>query len=352
MNRRPLLMAAAVGVAALPIVILAWPDRPPMQRAQESLQTFDVEGGPAPSMSVRMPSMPPVAAPPPPPPPPPRPEEGSRALASAAPPVGGTGAGPLLPDVAPRLAYSYGYRFRVPGAALASVQERHLQLCLSMGQARCRVVSMRRSETRPGSSPPPRPDYGYGGGAAPAPESPAASLEVQVAAPIADEFGRRLTASAGEAGGETVDRQIGADDVSREMVDSEARIRTREMLVRRLSALLETRSGNIEQAVQAERAINQAQEELDAARTWLAETRGRVATSKIAIFYEPSGAATRAAERDPIGKALAQAASIATHSVAVLLFILSLTVPWAAIALLIAYFVRRRRRLANSLPTE
>jgi hypothetical protein len=343
MTRRPLLMAAALGVAAIPIVLLTLPDRPRPQEVRQDLKTFDAQSEPPRAAAARV-AMPAMPAPPPPPAAPdssaPRAQQQLAATAD-----------PLLPEVAPRVAYTYGFRFRVPTAALASVQERHLRLCLEMGQARCRIVSMRRSETRPDAPPPPR-DHGYGGGQ-PEPQAPAASLEVQVAAPLADEFGRRLTASAGEAGGETVDRQIGADDVSREMVDSEARIRTRETLIRRLSALLETRSGNIDQAVQAERAINAAQEELDSARTWLAETRGRVAMSRIAIFYESPGAAAVAAERDPIGKALSQARSIAAQSIAVLLFILALTLPWAAIALLISYFVRRyRRTLAPSLPSE
>ena len=350
MTRRPLLMAAALGLAAIPIVLLTLPDRPdPQPVVQRSLKAFDVQSAPPPASAS--PSLPAMPAPPPPPPPPP--EETAARERLHLEPANTSGPGPLLPEVAPRVAYSYGYRFRVPSAALASVQERHLQLCLSMGQARCRIVSMRRSEHRPQAAPAPARDHGYGGGEPPAPDQPGASLEVQVAAPLADEFGRRLTASASESGGETVDRQIGAEDVSRAMVDSEARIRTRETLIRRLSALLETRSGNIEQAVQAERAINQAQEELDAARTWLAETRSRVAMSSIAISYEPSGAAATPTQRDPIARALGQAAAIGSQSVAVLLLILALALPWGAAGLLVWYLARGyRRRLAHSQPSE
>lgn len=347
MTRRPLLMAAALGVAAIPIVLLTLPDRPdPQPVVQRSLKAFDVQSGPPPaSASANLPAMP---APPPPPP-----MERAASAGVHFEPPNNSGSGPVLPEVAPRVAYSYGYRFRVPVEALASVQERHLQLCLAMGQARCRIVSMRRSEPRAQPAPVPARDHGYGGAEPPAADPPGASLEVQVAAPLADEFGRRLTASAGEAGGETVDRQIGAEDVSRAMVDSEARIRTRETLIRRLSALLETRSGNIEQAVQAERAINQAQEELDAARTWLAETRGRVAMSRIAIVYEPSGAVASPVQRDPIGKALGHAAAIGSQSVAVLLLILALALPWGAAGLLVWYLARAyRRRLAYSQPSQ
>jgi len=335
--RRPLLMAAALGVAAIPIALFTWPERPNRpQVVQESLKTLDTDE------QVALPRMQaePMAERPAPP------GSAQEALAdvdaTGAAPVR-PGAGPVIPRTPPRVAYSYGYRFRVPGDSLAAVQERHLRLCLSMGAASCRVVSMRRSETRPQAA---ARDYGYGGGQ-PVEQSPAASLEVQVAAPLADGFGRRLTASTSEAGGETVDRQIGAEDVSREMVDHEARIRTREILIRRLSTLLETRSGNIEQAVEAERAINGAQEELEAARAQLAEMRGRVAMSRIAIAYEAAGAAAAPAPDHPIATALDRIGSLTSHSLAALLLIAGLAIPWGLAGALIWTLARWYRRRAD-----
>jgi hypothetical protein len=108
-----------------------------------------------------------------------------------------------------------------------------------------------------------------------------ASLKLQVAASLAEGFGRNLDAIAGEGGGETVDRSIAAEDLSRQMIDSAARIRTREVLIQRLTGLLQTRSGNIAQAVEAERAINTAQEELEAARASLADMNGRVGCRRL-----------------------------------------------------------------------
>jgi hypothetical protein len=353
--RHPLLLTAAVAIAAIPVGILACSEQRTHKSTEAELKTFDVGGEPPPNAVPDMPqmaSMPPVA---PPPPPPARDVPAAASLQPGPAPMLTTGTGAILPEVAPRVAYSYGYRFRVPAANLAGVQERHINLCLSMGQARCRIVSMRRGETRAA----PRPDRVYPAGEA-QPDTPAASLEVQVAASVADEFGRRLTSTTGDAGGQTVDRQIGGDDVSREMVDSEARIRTREVLIRRLSALLATRSGNIQQAVEAERAINQAQEELEAARAWLAETRGRVAMSRIAIAYETGAAAAPAADPNPLATAARRVAAFTVQSLAALLLVAGIVAPWALIVLLIVFAARWHRRrteaadagLAPSLPTE
>jgi hypothetical protein len=330
--RHPLLLAAAVFVAAIPVGMIACSERrQPQLVAEQHLKTMDV-GIPMAKMEYSAGPSLPDSPPSPPQPAPARQESGAPASSSA-----------VLPETAPRIAYSYGYRFRVPGDALAALQERHLHLCRALGQARCRVVSMRRSESRQ-TPEQRRADQ-------PLPEPPAAALELQVAASIADAFGSRLTASTGQAGGETVDRQIGGEDVSRQMVDSEARIRTRESLVRRLSVLLQTRSGNIQQAVEAERAINQAQEELEAARTWLAEMRGRVAMSHIAIAYEAAGVALPRLDRNPIATSWSRIGTLTTQSLAALLLVAGVVLPWLGIGLLFLLLARWHRRRTDAAET-
>jgi hypothetical protein len=308
--RRPLLLAAALAagtVVIAPIAFFMAPGEPRL--VQESLKTFDIQEPPLPADAGYAPA--PVLA-----------ETGEPGRNPVAP-------GGAIPQTAPRIAYTYGYRFRLPSAAVAPLQERHLGLCRQLGEARCRVVSMQRGEQEGGA--------GEEGAAS-------AALSLEVAAPLAARFGAALTASAGEAGGETIDRNIAAEDLSRQMVDTEARIRTRETLIRRLSALLETRSGNIEQAVQAERAINQAQEELDSARTWLAEMRGRVAMSKVEIGYEAVGAAAQP-RRNPVAEAFSTIGKVTAQSFAVLVLIAGILAPWAAIGLLVLLALRRHRRL-------
>ena len=212
-----------------------------------------------------------------------------------------------VPVSLPRIAYTYAYTFRLPADEIGAVQERHLELCSQLGPARCRVVNMER---RAASG-----DYAR------------AAITLQVAAPIAPQFGERLVASATEKGADMVERGISGEDLSRQMVDTEARIRTRETLIRRLTELLETRSGNIEQAVEAERAIANAQEELEAARGWLAEMRTRVAMSTFNIQYQ-SGAPLAGGVGAPIRDAFAEVGSIFARSLAALILIAGAALPW------------------------
>ena len=315
--RRPLVLAAvAAAILAIgPIGIFACSERQ-QPVAREALKTFSV----AREMPPSAPDMP-VA-----PPPPQAVEPRSETPAAASP-------NPLLPETVPRIAYTYGFRFRLPAGAVAALQERHLTLCQRLGEARCRIVSMGRGERRDED------------------EAVSAALELEVAASLAARFGQQLAASAGEAGADPVERNIAAEDLSRPKVDSEARIRTRETLIRRLSALLETRSGNIQQAVEAERAINQAQEELDAARNWLGEMRGRVATSRFRIAYDSDEPA--APRRNPLAASFDQIGALTVQSLAVIVLVAGVALPWAAAGLAflaLARWQRRRRERSDAGP--
>jgi hypothetical protein len=246
--------------------------------------------------------------------------------AAPAPPQQATPGGSQTQSVAvslPQIAYTYSYAFRLSSDRVSEVQERHLDLCERLGPSRCRVLNLER-----GSS---SGDYVM------------ASLRLQVAAPLARQFGRQIVAAASEAGADTVERGIAAEDLSKQMVDTEARIRTREALVQRLTQLLQTRSGNIQQAVEAERAINSAQEELEAARAWLEEMRSRVAMSTFQIDYA-SGAPLAGGAQEPLRVAIAETGTIFARSLAFIITALALLLPWLILALLIFLLVRTARQ--------
>lgn len=229
----------------------------------------------------------------------------------------------------PQIAYTYSYTFRLKSDAVTNIQERHAKMCEALGPARCRVVDLKRSA---GSG-----DYVTG------------SLKLQVAAPIAGRFGEELVASAAAAEGETIDRGIAAEDLSKQIIDTSARIKTKEILVERLTKLLETRSGNIAQAVEAERAINGAQEELEQGRAWLTEMRGRVAMSTFEIGYQ-SGAPLGGGFNDPVREAFAGVGEMTGRSLAIAITLVAAILPWALLLALILWLYRRFRRRRDAEP--
>jgi hypothetical protein len=243
---------------------------------------------------------------------------------------GGGEAAPGAVEVSlPQLAYRYSLGFRVPVDAVAQVQDTHVALCEKLGPRRCQLIGMERGDVESRSD----------GGA----------LRLRVASDVAAEFRKALIASVAEDGGRTIATEIAAEDVSRDMVDASARIRQRELLVARLTEILRTRTGPVADLVAAERSVAEAQEELDKAKAWLAELRGRVAMSTFDIRYEAvTPDASAGALAPQLRDAITGSGAAFLLGLRSILMILIFLAPWALvivpIVLIIRALLRRSRR--------
>lgn len=178
---------------------------------------------------------------------------------------------PAIPANAPKLAYSYGMGFALPADDIGTLMRRHADLCEKQGPTSCRIIGMDLAgRARDGDV--------HG------------TLTLAIAANHARAVGALLEDEAADAGAEQTGTTIGSEEVSKTIVDTEARIRAREDLRDRLTEVLRTRKGKVSELVEAERQVAAVNEEIDQARSWLAETKGRVAFSTLAIDYEPQGA--------------------------------------------------------------
>jgi len=237
-------------------------------------------------------------------------------------------AGPIEVKV-PQLAYSYALGFVLPGPRIAAAQERHRALCAQMGSARCQLLALER-----------------GGGTG---QSTQALLRMRVASAEAARFHDALAKAVAEAGGRPFATKVTAADVSKEIVDTEARIRQRTLLVSRLTEILRTRQGKVSDLVEAERSVAQAQEELDRARGWLSELRGRVAMSDFEVRYD---AVAPSESPDSAGSQLAEAlqgsAMAFLMGLRMLLTLAIYLAPWLLIAAPAAWWLWRRRKRATA----
>lgn len=225
-----------------------------------------------------------------------------------------------VPTADPRIAYKYRHGYRLDASDVGSVQQAHLALCDKLGTAHCRVVSMERASSEG--------------------DFIRASLNLQVDAKQARAFGAALDKAVGDAGGEVSDQGIEAEDLSKQMVDTQARIKAKQALADRLLALLQNRSGKVGELVEAERAFADAQEELDAARSWMAEMQQRVSFSAIAISYNSSAPSGNGLWR-PIRDSFASAGQTIGGSVGSLINFVAAILPWL-LALIGAVWVVRR----------
>lgn len=247
-------------------------------------------------------------------------------------PANSSGAAPLAVSV-PQIAYVFHYSFRLPAHRLAKVQAQHVALCDGMGPARCQVLGMDTRSDEAGVS--------------------SATLKLRVASAEARRFGAAMAAEVGKSGGRTLEQTIESEDVSKQMVDAQARIGQRQLLVERLTEILRTRTGKVGELVEAERSVATAQEELDAARGWLAELRGRVALSTVEVTYDATPAAPGLQPFGSLGEDVAGSVATFVGGLRALLSIIIFLAPWALLFGLPAWLLwRRRRRWRRVLPPE
>jgi hypothetical protein len=227
----------------------------------------------------------------------------------------------------PRVAYKYSFAFILPGAAIPAAQRAHVALCDKLGPARCQVLAM---ESTAGGD-----------------ESAQGSLRLRVDSAVARHFGDTLQDAIGRAGGHADSRSIEAEDVSKDMIDTAARLRQRELLVARLTEVLRTHSGKVGELVEAERSVAAAQEEIDQAKGWLGELQARVAMSTIDVSYA-AVAPQPAPVSNTIGDSVAGSAAVVVTLFGTLLRVAIFLTPWLALGT-VGWLLWRRYLLRSSV---
>lgn len=141
------------------------------------------------------------------------------------------------------------------------------------------------------------------------------------------------------AGGTVAERKVDAEDVTKQIVDTNARVRAKQALATRLLGLINSANGKVADLVAAERAFAEMQEELDAARSLRATLEQRVAMSAIDITYVSSASDSALA---PIRRSVGGIGETLAFSIAALVNAVVAILPWA---LLLAglIWIRRRR---------
>lgn len=227
---------------------------------------------------------------------------------------------PAIPVSLPKIAYAFTYGFRLAGDAIAPLQQKHADLCEAKGPYVCQIVSLSHSGKED--------------------EEVRGELTMQVASDKARAFGFELAGAAAAADAEQVSATIKGEDLSKQIVDTEASLRSREALRDRLLEVLETRRGKVSELVEAERNVAQVNTEIDQARSWLAEMKGRVAYSRITVSYESSEGGSFIS---PIRNAFGALGAILGNVIAVLLMIGAVVVPLILAGLGVREIARRLR---------
>lgn len=224
----------------------------------------------------------------------------------------------------PRIAYSYSITYAFDRRTVAQVQAQQLAFCRQLGPARCLVVKSTLSV------------------AGPADHIVTDQAVLLVDARLAGKMNQQLDALAVAGGAKLANRQVEAEDVTQQVIDTDARVRAKQALSERLLAIIRSGKGKVGELVEAERAYATTQEELDAARGEQAALAQRVAMSRVTIDYAFND---RPIGNSPVRASLATAGDTLATSIAALVTAIVAVFPWliaGAITIALIRWVRRK----------
>jgi hypothetical protein len=233
----------------------------------------------------------------------------------------------ILPATAPRiaagppmLAYSYDYGLAVPQARVDGLRRTHEAACLKAGWRVCQVVSSSMQD--------------LGGVGA------SGQLEIRAVASWLTPFRAGLEAQAKGAGGRVTTTSVSSEDLSREIVDTEAQLRAKTTLRDRLQALLANRPGKLSDLLEVERELARVQGEIDSTTSQLAVMRARVAMSDLTLRYQ-SGDVVGPRVRSPLGAAFGGFLGNAAASFAAIVDVVAVVLPWGLLLAALGWLFRK-----------
>lgn len=222
------------------------------------------------------------------------------------------------------LAYSYAMGLEIPSQRLAGVMDRHIQACQTAGPRLCQLVGSNRTGD---------PDSYMEG---------FVSLRGEPA--WLRTFMAGMSAEVDEAGGRIVSQTTNTEDLTRQIVDTEARLRAQTALRDRLQELLRSRPGRLSDLLEVERELARVQAEIDAVQSNLAVMRTRVAMSELTLQYRSSPRPVGSDTLEPLRQALANFLGIIVSGFAAIVTIIAVLIPFAVVLIPLGWLLIRWRR--------
>jgi hypothetical protein len=248
-------------------------------------------------------------------------------------PEPGGGGGGAPPGTMPMMAYSYSWNFSVPTENMQGLQLAHKKLCEEAGPANCYITnsSLDAIGKAEGAS-------GY--------------LSMRAT----ESWVRSFEAGVGEGvkpfGASVYSNSRGAEELTSQIVDNEARLRS--MIAHRdaLQKMIEDKPGRLADLLEIQQSLAQAQGDIDSRQSVLAALKLRVSMSVLTFNYQPEYAAVSNSIWRPItdafgdfGPAFARTVASIVRFVAAILPVVLIAGVGVWLALIVLRWRSRRRAI-------
>ena len=215
------------------------------------------------------------------------------------------------------LAYAYSATFVVPADNVTRAMKGHENKCITAGPAFCQVVTAASQKDG---------------------DSVSANLSLRATPAWLGTFRSGLEQDAKSANGKLEAQGVTSEDLTRNIVDSEARLRALKALRIRIEALIASRPGKLADLLEAERELARVQGEIDSFESNLSVMRARVTMSAMDLRYQSRQIAVGGGTFKPLGDAITGFFGVMATSLAALITFLAAILPFALVVIPIGYY--------------
>lgn len=223
---------------------------------------------------------------------------------------------------APMLAYAYAYVLSLPSPRVDEVRRRHEAACTGAGYRVCQVVRTSISERNSGDA--------------------SGDLVLRATPAWLKRFQDSLAGDAKGVGGKLLHSEVTSEDLSREIVDTSARLKAKIVLRDRLQALLASRPGKVADLLDVERELARVQGEIDSTQSQLAVMQARVSMSEVTIDYQSMGILAPTGPWSPVARSINDFVEILAQSFAAFIRLIAWLAPWALLVAAGLWLFRKR----------
>jgi len=224
----------------------------------------------------------------------------------------------------PELAYAHQFGLEAPPRRVRGLLARHQAACAAAGFAACVVTASTVEEQGR--------------------DNVHATLSLRATPGWVTNFAAGLAKDARDADGRVVRAAVTSEDLSTQIIDSQAALKARTTLRDRLQAILASRPGKTADLIEAETALAKVQGELDANQSELAAMKQRVATSVVDIDYASQGMLAPEGAWSPLTSAIDQFVRTIAVGTGALITIFAFLLPWALAIGVVWWLLRKRLR--------
>ena len=228
----------------------------------------------------------------------------------------------------PQLAYDYSYRFTASAADTGALLKADRAACDTAGVTRCQMVSLTADADAAA---------GYSD----------KTLELRVAPDWLKAWQEGLETRLNQAHARMQDQKVASEDLSLQVVDTEAHLKNKEALRDRMADIVRTGQGKLSDLIDVETQLSQVQADIDATKSSLAVMNARIDTVHVTLTYRSDAGPAAGSVFAPVTDAAKSSLGVFMHVVGLLVTLAAVLLPVAIVTVPTVWYFRRRRPVAG-----